>query len=95
MSGHHQSDSALGRIVDEIEETAIAIILGLMLMITFINVVLRYGFNTGLIWGAGDDLVPVRLAGVAGGQLCGQGDREPGRRRGHQHDSERARRCWR
>mgnify|MGYP003362695190 CR=1 FL=1 len=51
MSGHHQSDSALGRIVDEIEETAIAIILGLMLMITFINVVLRYGFNTGLIWG--------------------------------------------
>ncbi len=51
MSGHHQSDSALGRIVDEIEETAIAVILGLMLMITFINVVLRYGFNTGLIWG--------------------------------------------
>ena len=29
----------------------IALLLGLMTMITFINVVLRYGFNTGLIWG--------------------------------------------
>ena len=29
----------------------IALLLGLMTIITFINVVLRYGFNTGLIWG--------------------------------------------
>ena len=43
--------SGLSRIVGEIEETAIAIILGLMTIITFINVVLRYGFNTGIIWG--------------------------------------------
>ncbi|MDX2482896.1 MAG: TRAP transporter small permease [Pseudodonghicola sp.] len=51
MPDNHISDSALGRIVNEIEETAIALILGLMTIITFINVVLRYGFNTGIIWG--------------------------------------------
>ena len=49
MSGH--STTKFGRVVNEIEETAIAVILGLMTLITFINVVLRYGFNTGLIWG--------------------------------------------
>lgn len=41
----------LGRIVNEIEETAIALLLAGMTIITFINVVLRYGYNTGLIWG--------------------------------------------
>ncbi|THF71593.1 MAG: TRAP transporter small permease [Sulfitobacter sp. SK025] len=51
MSHDVQSHSALGRIVNELEETAIAVILGLMTLITFINVVLRYGFNTGIIWG--------------------------------------------
>lgn len=51
MSAHYQPQTALGRAVNEIEETAIALILGLMTLITFINVVLRYGFNTGLIWG--------------------------------------------
>ncbi|WP_300514015.1 TRAP transporter small permease, partial [Aliiroseovarius sp.] len=33
------------------EETVIAVLLGLMVMITFVNVVLRYVFNTSLIWG--------------------------------------------
>lgn len=51
MSAHYQPQTALGRAVNEIEETAIALILGLMTLITFTNVVLRYGFNTGLIWG--------------------------------------------
>jgi len=51
MSDHSQSNSVFGRMVNEIEETAIAVILGLMLLITFVNVLLRYGFNTGLIWG--------------------------------------------
>ena len=41
----------VGRFVHELEETFIALILGAMTIITFINVVLRYGFNTGLIWG--------------------------------------------
>ncbi|MFC6637906.1 TRAP transporter small permease subunit [Sulfitobacter sp. JBTF-M27] len=51
MSHQATEQSRLSRIVSEIEETAIAIILGLMTIITFINVVLRYGFNTGIIWG--------------------------------------------
>lgn len=51
MSHSYEADTVLGRIVNEIEETAIAVILGLMTIITFINVVLRYGFNTGIIWG--------------------------------------------
>lgn len=51
MSAQYEPRTALGRAVNEIEETAIALILGLMTLITFTNVVLRYGFNTGLIWG--------------------------------------------
>ena len=43
--------SRLGHWINEFEETAIAVLLGLMTLITFANVVLRYGFNTGLIWG--------------------------------------------
>lgn len=38
-------------LISKIEEAGIAFILGLMTLITFANVVLRYGFNTGLIWG--------------------------------------------
>jgi C4-dicarboxylate transporter DctQ subunit len=41
----------LGQAVNEIEETMIAILLGAMTLVTFVNVVLRYGFNTSLIWG--------------------------------------------
>ncbi len=33
------------------EETVIALILGLMTIITFVNVILRYVFNSSLIWG--------------------------------------------
>ncbi|MEP2921069.1 TRAP transporter small permease [Sulfitobacter sp.] len=51
MAHAYEAKTALGRIVNEIEESAIALLLGLMTIITFINVVLRYGFNTGLIWG--------------------------------------------
>ncbi len=51
MSGHSSEQSGLARIVSEIEETAIALILGLMTIITFVNVILRYVFNTGIIWG--------------------------------------------
>ncbi len=51
MSAKKQEYTGLSRIVNEIEETAIALILAAMTIITFINVVLRYGFNTGLIWG--------------------------------------------
>ncbi|KUF11573.1 TRAP transporter small permease [Pseudoponticoccus marisrubri] len=50
MSTEH-SPSMLGGVVNELEETVIALLLGAMTIITFVNVVLRYGFNTGLIWG--------------------------------------------
>jgi C4-dicarboxylate transporter DctQ subunit len=51
MSAKYTPKSTLGRAVHSFEETAIAIILGLMTVITFINVVLRYVFNSTLIWG--------------------------------------------
>lgn len=51
MAHSYEAETVVGRIVNEIEETAIALILGLMTLLTFINVVLRYGFNTGIIWG--------------------------------------------
>ncbi|GGG75847.1 C4-dicarboxylate ABC transporter permease [Salipiger pallidus] len=51
MSSQSHGQSAFGRFVNELEETVIAVILGLMTLITFVNVVLRYGFNTGFIWG--------------------------------------------
>ncbi|MCF6305635.1 MAG: TRAP transporter small permease [Rhodobacteraceae bacterium] len=47
----HYNSNGFGRFTDKLEETAIALILGAMTMITFINVVMRYGFNSGLIWG--------------------------------------------
>ncbi|TCO73092.1 TRAP transporter small permease [Rhodovulum euryhalinum] len=51
MSASYRPKSALGRAVHAFEETAIAALLGLMTLVTFVNVVLRYVFNTGLIWG--------------------------------------------
>jgi len=51
MAAKYKAAGRLGHIVNEIEETAIALILGAMLVITFVNVVLRFGYNTGLIWG--------------------------------------------
>lgn len=43
--------SGFARVVNEIEENAIALILGLMVAVTFLNVVLRYVFASSLIWG--------------------------------------------
>lgn len=51
MSSKKQTYTGFARVVNEFEETVIALILAAMTVITFINVVLRYGFNTGLIWG--------------------------------------------
>lgn len=47
MSG--QSDRRR-TVVDEIEETFIAILLGLMTIITFANVIARYVFNSNILW---------------------------------------------
>lgn len=51
MSAKYAPKGAFGRAVHEIEEVAIAIILGLMTVLTFVNVVLRYVFNHSIIWG--------------------------------------------
>jgi C4-dicarboxylate transporter DctQ subunit len=40
----------LGRIIDNIEETSIAVCLGLMTLITFANVIARYFFNDNILW---------------------------------------------
>lgn len=42
--------TAVGRIINEIEETLIAVILGAMTLITFVNVLVRYGFNGNVLW---------------------------------------------
>jgi C4-dicarboxylate transporter, DctQ subunit len=39
-----------GRLIDEIEECLIAILLGLMTLITFANVIARYVFNSNILW---------------------------------------------
>ncbi len=36
--------------VDRIEETLIALLLGLMTLITFANVIARFGFNSNILW---------------------------------------------
>ncbi|TDI65452.1 MAG: TRAP transporter small permease [Alphaproteobacteria bacterium] len=41
---------AFGRLMDQIEETLIAVFLGLMTVITFANVVARYVFNDNILW---------------------------------------------
>ncbi len=40
----------LGAVVDNIEETAIAVCLALMTLITFANVISRYVFNDNILW---------------------------------------------
>lgn len=40
----------IGQLMDEIEETSIAICLGLMTLITFANVVARYVFKSNILW---------------------------------------------
>ena len=42
--------SRLARIGDAIEETFIAVCLGLMTVITFANVIARYVFNSNILW---------------------------------------------
>jgi len=46
----HESTSSFGRFFNHLEETLIALILGLMTLITFTNVVARYVFNSNILW---------------------------------------------
>jgi C4-dicarboxylate transporter, DctQ subunit len=47
---NHHPTTRFGQIIDSIEETSIAICLGLMTMITFSNVIARYIFNSNILW---------------------------------------------
>ncbi len=47
---HYEPKTKLGRVVNEIEETLIALILGLMTVVTFANVIARYVFNSNILW---------------------------------------------
>lgn len=51
MSNRYEPRGALGRFVHSLEENVIAILLGVMTVLTFVNVVLRYVFQSSLIWG--------------------------------------------
>lgn len=44
------AQTALGRAINAIEESFIALTLGLMTLITFANVVARYIFNSNILW---------------------------------------------
>jgi len=45
-----KSESRFGRMLNDFEETLIAVLLGLMTLITFANVVARYIFNSNILW---------------------------------------------
>jgi C4-dicarboxylate transporter DctQ subunit len=47
---NEQTGSRFGQIIDWIEETSIATCMGLMTLITFANVVVRYVFNSNILW---------------------------------------------
>ena len=44
------TEHGIGRLINGIEESLIALILGLMTVITFANVIARYIFNTNILW---------------------------------------------
>lgn len=45
-----QPQTPFGKKIDQIEETLIAIFMGLMTVITFANVIARYVFNDNILW---------------------------------------------
>jgi C4-dicarboxylate transporter DctQ subunit len=47
---HAEPKTWVGRVINMIEETLIALILGIMTLITFANVIARYVFNTNILW---------------------------------------------
>ena len=51
QSSRYKASTPIGRFINTFEENVIALLMGLMTLVTFINVVLRYGFNSSLIWG--------------------------------------------
>lgn len=46
----YQARNAIGRFVNEFEEIGIALLLGLMTLLTFANVLARYVFDSNILW---------------------------------------------
>jgi C4-dicarboxylate transporter, DctQ subunit len=46
----YEPQTRLGHAVHKFEENTIALALGLMTALTFVNVIMRYAFNTSIIW---------------------------------------------
>jgi len=67
---HAQPHSAFGRAVNAIEETLIAVILGLMTLITFANVVARYVFNANILWALESTVVLFAWLVLLGASYC-------------------------
>ena len=61
-------------------------LLGLMAVVTFVNVVLRYVFNASLLWGLEVTVILFAWLVIFGTQLRGQENHPSRRRRAHQHD---------
>jgi len=51
MARKYTPSGPISKAVHSIEETGIALLLGLMTLVTFANVILRYVFNSQIIWG--------------------------------------------
>ena len=47
---HLGDDVAIRSVLHRLEETLLAVLLGAMTVLTFVQVVMRYGFNSGLLW---------------------------------------------
>ena len=52
------------RIVHHLEEGFIALLLALMVLISFVQVIARYIFSTGFVWAL--ELEPIRITGRIG-----------------------------
>lgn len=69
-SSRFKAKTPFGRFVNSVEELALALMMGLMVLVTFINVVLRYGFNTSLIWGLEVTLILFAWLVILGISYC-------------------------
>ena len=72
---HDVPKTRLGRVVNDIEETLIAVLLGLMTAVTFANVIARYVFNSPTIWAHETTIFLCGIAFVYGGLYCAARDR--------------------
>ena len=50
MQHDQKASGGIGRFIDRLEENALALMLGIMVILTFVNVIRRYVFNASLIW---------------------------------------------